>query len=65
MEVTLDDGRLIRRNVDYVRKRFSSQEKADCLPLPQESVTLRRSTRNRHQPDRFQVSLELREEELL
>ena len=56
VEVILDDGRLIRRHVDHVRKRFSSQEKDDCLPQPQESVTLRRSTRNRHQPDRFQVS---------
>ena len=61
VDVTLDDGRIIHRHLDHVRKRNPSEMPEDFLPLlsPPSAAptsTVRRSTRNKHPPERLQIS---------
>ena len=60
-EVETENGRVLHRHLDQVRKRFvPSTVEDDCLPNPSHTTydepMLRRSTTTRHPPDRLQLS---------
>ena len=58
-DVESEDGRILHRHLDQIRRRCTSSHNViddDCLPNPPSPPPLRRSTRSRHPPSRYQPS---------
>ena len=59
-DVESEDGRILHRHPDQIRRRCTSSHNVidddDCLPNPPSPPPLRRSTRTRHPPSRYQPS---------